>query len=301
MAFWWVSQNQTFRHERAGGYLWAPTVNKGGTTPFHWQTMRDVRAGDIVFSFVGQTIRAVSVAAGAAYPSNRPPEFTDQDLWKQDGFQIDVSYEDVTPALAVPPIAQDLRVLLPSKYSPLTRDGTGSQGYLFALPDRAGRFIFDALGGSTTRHPNYGMDLAIHAIERAPLPETEKQRIIQSRIGQGRFRSDLLEIWDGRCAVTGTSLNQLLRASHIKPWASSNNMERTDPKNGLLLAANYDAAFDSGLIGFDGEGNSLIHPGTDFSELRLGGIDPSCRLRRVLPGSLLYLDFHRREVMLLDS
>ena len=28
MAYWWVSQNQTFRQERDGGYLWAPRKDR---------------------------------------------------------------------------------------------------------------------------------------------------------------------------------------------------------------------------------------------------------------------------------
>jgi predicted restriction endonuclease len=47
-------------------------------------------------------------------------------------------------------------------------------------------------------------------------------------------------------------------ASHIKPWAKSNNEERLDPYNGLLLLANIDKAFDLGYISFDDRGLILI-------------------------------------------
>lgn len=44
MAYWWVSQNQTYEEEHGGGYLWAPkAVEKTGRTPHHWRTMADVR------------------------------------------------------------------------------------------------------------------------------------------------------------------------------------------------------------------------------------------------------------------
>lgn len=29
MRFWWVNQNQTYRHEVPGGYLWSPKRKKG--------------------------------------------------------------------------------------------------------------------------------------------------------------------------------------------------------------------------------------------------------------------------------
>jgi len=30
MRYWWVNQNQTFRHEFEGGYLWSPKRNANG-------------------------------------------------------------------------------------------------------------------------------------------------------------------------------------------------------------------------------------------------------------------------------
>ena len=63
MAFWWVNQNQTYREEHAGGYLWAPLKDKGGGTPFHWDNMKRVAAGDVVFCYVSQAITAVAYLA----------------------------------------------------------------------------------------------------------------------------------------------------------------------------------------------------------------------------------------------
>src|SRR3546814_4858079 len=30
MRYWWVNQNQTYRHEVPGGYLWSPKRNRNG-------------------------------------------------------------------------------------------------------------------------------------------------------------------------------------------------------------------------------------------------------------------------------
>jgi hypothetical protein len=36
MRYWWVNQNQTFRHEITGGYLWSPKRNANGArNPFY--------------------------------------------------------------------------------------------------------------------------------------------------------------------------------------------------------------------------------------------------------------------------
>ena len=53
MAYWLVSQNQTYRHERDGGFLWAPKRTEAGLTPLHWASMNDVGPGDLILSYVG--------------------------------------------------------------------------------------------------------------------------------------------------------------------------------------------------------------------------------------------------------
>lgn len=67
------------------------------------------------------------------------------------------------------------------------------------------------------------------------LPKTYKDALVKSRIGQGKFREDLIDYWAGKCAVTGLKMVQLLKASHIKPWRISNNYERLDKFNGSAL------------------------------------------------------------------
>jgi putative restriction endonuclease len=58
------------------------------------------------------------------------------------------------------------------------------------------------------------------------------------RIGQTFFRETLLAIYDNKCCFTGMDVTRLLRASHIKPWSESNDInEKTNPRNGLLLNA----------------------------------------------------------------
>jgi predicted restriction endonuclease len=67
-----------------------------------------------------------------------------------------------------------------------------------------------------------------------------------------------LKKYHGACVVTGITLKNLLIASHIKPWAVSNNAERLSTENGLLLSANYDRLFDGGLISFDNNRKILV-------------------------------------------
>ena len=90
---------------------------------------------------------------------------------------------------------------------------------------------------------------------------TEAERLVIQRIGQGLFRSCLMEYWQNRCPLTQITDIQLLRASHIVPWKDcTSDAERLDVHNGLLLSALWDAAFDRGLATFNEEGEPQFSP-----------------------------------------
>jgi putative restriction endonuclease len=127
------------------------------------------------------------------------------------------------------------------------------------------------------------------------LQETTREAVIQSRIGQGQFRTSLVEYWHG-CSVTGCQQINLLRASHIKPWRSSSNAERLDMYNGLLLLPNLDACFDAGLISFDNEGKIVISSRLDEDVLPYLGINSNLKLLRVEQKHRDFLSYHRENI-----
>jgi hypothetical protein len=118
--------------------------------------------------------------------------------------------------------------------------------------------------------------------QRDDLDATTREVLVEARVGQGRFRRDLVALW-GRgevCALTGIDVPELLIASHIKPWRNSDDHERLDPCNGLLLAAHVDKAFDRYLLSFREERDELIvslHPKVS-SALKLTGVSKGQRL-----------------------
>jgi HNH endonuclease len=129
-------------------------------------------------------------------------------------------------------------------------------------------------------------------LEQPNIENTEKENLIQIRIGQGKFRESVIKLWKG-CSITGFKEASLLVASHIKPWNQSNNQERLDPYNGLLLLPNLDKAFDLGLISFDDVGNILIsHELDDYSLL---GINKKMRIN-IKDENKPYLKYHRSYV-----
>lgn len=140
-------------------------------------------------------------------------------------------------------------------------------------------------------------DLRVHEQELTSLVATEREQVTKARIGQGRFRESLLDLWKG-CAVTGVDRPDLLRASHIKPWRLSSNSERLDPRNGLLLLPQYDHLFDGGYITFTDDGRIMKSPViTDIAPDVLG-IEKEATLRRISDGNREYLTFHRARLFL---
>ncbi len=79
--------------------------------------------------------------------------------------------------------------------------------------------------------------------------QAKNKNIRQAREGQGKYREQLLEQCHF-CPITMISDERLLIASHIKPWAASNDQEKTDPYNGYILSPMIDKLFDRGFITF---------------------------------------------------
>lgn len=150
---------------------------------------------------------------------------------------------------------------------------------------------------SLQTHPASTLSARVEA-RLAGIPETERTREVRQRIGQDVFREALMDLWQGRCAVTGIPFPpQLLRASHAKPWAKATDAERLDPFNGLLLATHLDAMFDSGLIGFGDDGHVLWSSQLDPVVRSHFDINEDSRLRSMAPGHVPYLTWHREFVL----
>lgn len=133
--------------------------------------------------------------------------------------------------------------------------------------------------------------LPLHEFKAAVtgLGDTEAERLTRVRIGQDHFRRALLVYWDARCPLTGIDEPALLRASHIVPWAEcASDAERLDVHNGLLLAAHWDAAFDSGLVSFSDDGAALFAPTLGDAARAALGIPPIMPLTAAHQSNLVW-------------
>lgn len=90
-----------------------------------------------------------------------------------------------------------------------------------------------------------------------------REAVVKVRSNQGIFRERLLQRYS-KCCLCNVSNNNLLIASHIKPWSDSDGKEKLDVNNGFIMCPNHDKLFDQGWITFDDSGNILIS--NDLSE-----------------------------------
>lgn len=96
-------------------------------------------------------------------------------------------------------------------------------------------------------------------IESSKLSVKKKEMLYQARVGQGEYRRKLLEDCLF-CPFTMINDERLLIASHIKPWAVSDDREKIDPKNGFALTPTYDKLFDSGFMTFHDDKTIEVSP-----------------------------------------
>src|SRR5262249_28817324 len=72
MRYWWVNQNQTYRAEVRGSFMWSPKQNANGARNQFYENMREVSPGDIVFSFCDTRVKAIGVVTGGAQTGPKP-------------------------------------------------------------------------------------------------------------------------------------------------------------------------------------------------------------------------------------
>ena len=316
MRYWWVNQNQTYRHEVQGGYLWSPKRNANGARNPFYESMREVAPGDLIFSFMDTRILAIGIAQSYCWESPKPQEFgTTGQNWENVGWKVTVKFTELENKVRPKDHIGILRPLLPEKYSPLQPNGNGLQSvYLTEVPEPLAQVLMGLIGQEvaalavTARNvkpiPSDDLDTWERTLERQvandpSIRETERLALIRARNGQGLFKDRVSKI-ETKCRITGVENPVHLIASHCKPWRDSTNEERLNGENGLLLTPSIDHLFDRGFIGFEDNGKLIISPVAHKPSLHRMGIETTkvVNVGDFTTGQRQFLDFHRNAVLL---
>lgn len=305
MRFWWVNQNQTHRFEVRGGYLWSPKTAKGGRKNHFYDTMAELQAGDVVFSFFDTKIQAVGVVQSQAVTAPKPEFGAAGKAWDSVGWLVDVEFVPCPAPFRPKEVIEDLIPHLPEKYAPLQKNGNGLQTIYLTE-------ISESLAHRLLVHSQ--SELAVVLLDAAPLTpsyedqpeefkdapkgtmgELQKQQLVLARRGQGIFKHNV-RLVESRCRLTGLARARHLRASHIKPWSKANDAEKIDGANGLLLSPHVDHLFDRGFITFRASGDVLVSSKLEDDVLERWSLESVGNAGAFSREQSVYLDYHRDEV-----
>lgn len=302
MRYWWVNQNQTYKFEVPGGFLWSPKTRADGGRNYFYETMEQVRPGDLVFSYCDTFIKAIGVVQRPAVTAPKPNFRTAGSNWSDVGWYVEVEFAELGNPIKPKEFMDQIRPLLAEKYAPLQSNGNGLQGiYLTEISKAFGELLalLSRADLSSIKHDlaplsdddsEYEISLEIEA--RKLTGDLERIQLTKSRRGQGIFKANVRLVED-HCRITGVSNIKHLRASHIKPWSASTNDEKLDGFNGLLLSPHVDHLFDRGFISFKNSGDLLISNELNRRILDQWSIKANQNVGDFKDGQIGYLEYHR--------
>jgi putative restriction endonuclease len=93
-------------------------------------------------------------------------------------------------------------------------------------------------------------------------------RMSVQRMGQARFRFDVLRRYGPACALCEIGVLDVLDTPHVVPVADRGT---NDPRNGLVMCATHHRAFDAHLFGIEPDSLDVRYPakGPDAKSLRI--------------------------------
>ena len=305
MRYWWVNQNQTYRAEVRGSFMWSPKQNANGARNQFYENMREVSPGDIVFSFCDTRIKAIGVVTGGTQTGPKPDFGSVGANWSKEGWFVPVDYCVLNNQIRPKDHVAILRPFLPAKYSPLQESGDGLQSvYLAEVPQSLADALIAIIGQAywdaystiavlqTFQEPTDFEAIPTDATLPGP---TFREQLVRARRGQGVFRANVL-LREEACRVTHVNEPRHLTASHIKPWRDASDAERLDGANGLLLSPHIDHLFDEGYITFSTGQELVIVPEVRVKLLDAWGIDAGVRVGEFTREQNAYLAYHRTNV-----
>ncbi|OMD93556.1 McrB family protein [Paenibacillus odorifer] len=144
---WWVNQGTTIQAEKKEGILWAPLVNSQGRKLYHWETMKEVKQGDIILHYSNKAIRYVSQVTDAAVEAPKPGSMANTN-WQEDGRLVRTEYVKLIPPIMLQQFNQQIMQVNLTQ-GPLHSGGGVNQGYLFRF-SRQGLQVLQSLTPEVT-------------------------------------------------------------------------------------------------------------------------------------------------------
>jgi putative restriction endonuclease len=305
--YWWVNQSKVVSRGLMGDYLWTARDKRGEPTDAAQNIVR-VQTGDLIFAFSDGAVRGVGFALREAMEAARPHELasSSKTAGSPQGWYLPVRFFELALPLHPRAHTEVLKAVLPQTQSPLRSSGARNPAvYLSPVSAAMAEVLRQLLSqqledveaqiksAAVSELANDWVETSI--VRRTDLNPEEKQQLIRARRGLGVFRRSLEKI-ESACRLTGLLDRRHLRACHIKPWSVSDDQEKLDGCNGLLLSPHIAHLFARGYISFSDQGDLLASRHLNPAILSSWNLRMPLKVGVFQPRQRLYLDYHRREV-----
>jgi hypothetical protein len=255
MSYWWVNQGDSFEEARKLGSLWAPLEDKGGNKQPSWESLDQVKQGDVVFHFAKKMVRGISLVTSESRIAEI--RIRDRGQWQDLGREIEVEAQDFDFTINLDEIPLELRIGSESGIdTPFDKNGKVKQGYLFKLPQAGAQFLLTRLN-LVNSEDERSLENQVKELLGDFSGGTDKPITGTFRREQRALRQHLIGTKkSGKCGICGKTLSSnLLVASHIKPRNECTEKERVDPSVVMLACVlGCDSLFDKGFIYIDQNG-----------------------------------------------
>ncbi|MCS3782682.1 HNH endonuclease [Salinibacter ruber] len=260
-----------------GRSLWSPTEKSDGSSWSFWDNLLRVEEDDVVLHLVGDDDPAFvghSVAEDAGYVTRSRPTDPDGQYDHAETFHR-AHLRDFTPLEEEFPIGDlfarhreeivgyyesnrersrsEKRSILPVVQGGRLQCLNGA--YLTEVEGRFRELVLSYVSGggdTTTRSgPSPRPERGPNRDSHDSVPTGSRNRSVKQRVGQKKFRDNVLDNWDG-CCFPGCEVDdsELLVGAHIARWADNPEL-RGDLQNGLCLCLMHDKAFEKGMFTLD--------------------------------------------------
>lgn len=200
----WVYQNKTYYEEKRGGFLWSPKYAINGRRHPGYESMKEVRPGDIIIHGYKTNVVAISIAKSICVSFDRPSSSFSE--WAKDGWKIECEYFEFPFELSTDSIGRKLYDLQPGN-GPLIAPQTGKQQYLCNANKEMLDCILNAYVSTASRKSLVDMLLKFLELEKTIVLPPENNKKDQELFEDIRVKKiDKKNIEEG-CKIAATILS----------------------------------------------------------------------------------------------
>ena len=140
--YFFVFQNNSFVEEVRESCLFCSSSPEGHKVS-HWESIGDIRKGDIIFHESNNTIAAVSEAQSEARNGIRPYSYKGRA--PDSGRRVDTMYVSLRSQINPIELKDLLYSAQPEKVAPFNKNGKGNEGYLFYFNEACAKIIINGI------------------------------------------------------------------------------------------------------------------------------------------------------------